>query len=283
MARGLKRVLKLLAVLVPILPVILVVNQGSLAGENHNHFIHDRIAPVPALIAETAAQNAALTPIKDVNTIVNRAVASVSAAPAGAPSDVGQWSQVYNWPLVAVHTALLPDQKVLMWDAWEFGASPSARLWDPATQSFTSVPNTTSGLFCAGQVMLPDGRQLVTGGHNGASYGINHTNIFDWQSDSWSRISNMAFDRWYPTSISLGDGRQFVLGGQADPDTYVHIPEVFNPSNNTWATLNSASIPVGNYPFIFLTPNGKVFNIVDDTGHSALLDVNNQTWTNTSV
>jgi hypothetical protein len=42
-----------------VLPAVFVFNQGILADENHNHFIHDYIQPIPAIIAETAAKAAA--------------------------------------------------------------------------------------------------------------------------------------------------------------------------------------------------------------------------------
>nr|MBA3873223.1 DUF1929 domain-containing protein [Anaerolineae bacterium] len=276
-----KRVQKLLLILLPVIVFFPLIRQDPVDATEHQHpYIHDHIAAVPAAIQAFAEQQGKASSLDFSSSKGASGIDSVSAAPSSAPSDVGQWTQVYQWPLVAVHTALLPDQKVLMWDAWEFGASPSARLWDPATQTFTSVPNTTSGLFCAGQVMLPDGRQLVSGGHNGSAYGINHTNIFDWVSHTWSRVTNMNFDRWYPSTITLGDGRAFVFGGQADPNTYDHIPEVYDAAANTWTRLDNASRPVGNYPYIFQAPNGKVFNIVDDNGYSAYLDVASQTWTN---
>jgi hypothetical protein len=279
-AYTLSRLFKLLMVALPVLPVLVIVNQSTVAGENHEHFFHERIPLVPALIAEAAAKSASLAPKESLISFVSRAVASVSAAQADDPSLVGQWSAIQDWPLVAVHTALLPDEKVLMFDAWEPNGAPSARLWNPYTGDFTSVPNTTSGLFCAGQVMLPDGRQLVSGGfENSGGDGIADTNIFNWKSDSWTRVNDMNFERWYPTTIMLGDGRILVLGGQPNDGSFIHIPEVFDPSTNRWTRLNSATIPVGNYPFIFLMPNGKVFNIFDDDGNSSILNVNSQTWT----
>ena len=97
---------------------------------------------------------------------------AVLAAASAAPDAVGQWSPVLNWPLVAVHMARLPTGDVLMWDAWEYGQTPSTRLWSPITQTFVGVPNPYSAMFCAAQTMLSDGRQIVVGGHNGAEIGI---------------------------------------------------------------------------------------------------------------
>src|SRR5919197_685589 len=77
-----------------------------------------------------------------------------AAAAAALPSDVGEWGPVLTWPLVAVHSILQPSGSVLVWDG--FGNGPnSQRLWDPATGTFTAVPNA-SNLFCGGQLALAD-------------------------------------------------------------------------------------------------------------------------------
>ncbi len=271
----LRRFLKLLAAIIPVALLVLVVRPGE-GAPDHSGFIHDHIQPVPASIAANAA-NTALMSAAAANA-AGPFVASVNAAPAAAPSDVGQWAAPTNWPLVAVHAALLPDGDVLMYDAWEYGAAPSARLWNPNTLNFTSVPNVTSGIFCAGQAMLPDGRQLVSGGHQGSGSGINHTNVFNWQNNTWARLADMNYDRWYPSTISLMDGRVLALGGEATSGTFVHVPEIYNPALNTWTNMISATVPVGNYPFIFSLPNGKVFLVSDELGNSRLLDVNTQSW-----
>jgi hypothetical protein len=269
MFRHLSRVLKTFVILLPLFLFILSLNTtNTSAVQDHSHLYHDFIPPVPQAILD----NASRTGLKDM--VSGLPVRSVSAAPA----DAGQWSQVYNWPLVSVHSALMPDGKVLSFDAWEYGASPSARLWDPNTMGFTSVPNLTSGLFCAGQMMLPDGRQLVVGGHQAADTGIKHTNIFDWRTQSWKRVADMTYDRWYPSTIELPDGRGLAVGGEISLGVFATIPEVYDASKNTWTQLPSADVNVGNYPGIFVAPNGKVFLIRDEDGYSRYLDVNAETW-----
>src|SRR5574337_304215 len=138
---------------------------------------------------------------------------AASAALGSTPDVVGQWGSLLSWPLVAVHGALLNTGQVLMWDAWEFGSTPSARLWDPNTGTFTGVPDAYSATFCAGQVALADGRELVAGGHNGGGIGIVNTVIFDPLVNSWTRVADMNLARWYPTTTALSDGRVLVLGG----------------------------------------------------------------------
>gem|GEM_PF-4532072 len=63
--------------------------------------------------------------------------------PQVLPALGGSWSAVYDWPLVAVHAALLANGKVLAWDATPDDADDDPHttdnyttrvtLWDPVT------------------------------------------------------------------------------------------------------------------------------------------------------
>lgn len=191
----------------------------------------------------------------------------------------GQWSPVLSWPLVAVHMAMLPDGKVLVWDAWETNVTTSARLWDPVSQAFSGVSNQFSSIFCSGQAMLADGRQLVVGGFVAADYGIKDTNIFNPVTDSWTRVADMAYPRWYPTAVTLSDGKVLVLGGEATPGTYSDIPEVYNPATNSWTGWATARLNVGEYPPTYTLPNGKVFMLSGADDKTRTLDLGTQSWT----
>jgi hypothetical protein len=196
---------------------------------------------------------------------------------SGSSATVGEWSDVMTWPLVAVHMALLPTSEVIMWDAWEVGAAPSARLWNPVTQQFTGVPNQTSGLFCAGQTMLGDGRQLVIGGHSASGKGIKDTNLFDPATRTWSRISDMHYARWYPSATTLSDGRILAMGGEIDSGVFAEIPEIYDPETNIWTQLPNAQWPgIENYPQTYLVPTGEVF--VTTGVDTRLFDVDTQTY-----
>src|SRR5579885_298837 len=72
------------------------------------------------------------------------------------PSQVGQWSSPFSWPNVSVNTVLLPTGKVLT-----FQDNQTPTLWDPATNTFKSVPLNGNNIFCAGHAVLADGRVLV--------------------------------------------------------------------------------------------------------------------------
>ncbi|MGH9185612.1 MAG: hypothetical protein ACRD0U_07345, partial [Acidimicrobiales bacterium] len=122
-----------------------------------------------------------------------------TTAPASA---VGRWAPPVNLPIVAVHATLTGTGKVLMWDGWE--TPTPARVWDPVSQTSTTV-TSASGLFCAAQSHLADGRILVAGGHDhgAADTGIKDASIFDPATNAWTRVADMQFARWYPSATTL--------------------------------------------------------------------------------
>jgi hypothetical protein len=79
-----------------------------------------------------------------------------------------------SWPMPPIHLNLLPGGKLLFWardkssdgTGYDIQGCTTARVWDPFYRTFTNVDNTRTNLFCGGHSFLPDGRLLVTGGHN---------------------------------------------------------------------------------------------------------------------
>jgi hypothetical protein len=191
---------------------------------------------------------------------------------------IGQWSPLLDWPLVAVHMALMPTGEVLVWDGWELAPNVHARIWNPTSQTFTAVTNRFSSIFCSGQAMLADGRQLVVGGFATSENGIKDANIFNPATGSWTRVADMHHARWYPSATTLSDGRVLVLGGAINPGVYADIPEVYDPTTNTWTELTAARLNVGEYPLTYLLPDGKVFVVAGTDGRSRTIDVATQQW-----
>jgi hypothetical protein len=204
---------------------------------------------------------------------------AVGGPPPPPPSQVGQWSGPFDWPIVSVHMALLPTGRVLASDGQTAGND--ARVWDPATNSFSAVP-VSDNIFCNGAAALGDGRILVAGGHISGHTGLNHTNLFDPFSQTWSRGPAMSFGRWYPTVTALSDGRMLVTSGETTCDGCIaNTPEVYNPVTNSWTKLTNASLNVPYYPHMFVLPDGRVVNT--STGEAPVptrvLDLQTQTVT----
>ena len=79
------------------------------------------------------------------------------AQPVVSPAQGGLWSEVEPWPVVAVHAALLPNGKVLAWDATPDDADDDPHttdnfttrvtLWDPRTGLHVETNNDTDTDF----------------------------------------------------------------------------------------------------------------------------------------
>ena len=181
----------------------------------------------------------------------------------------GNWGEVIDMPNIAVAAAQLPDGEIVTWSSWDRN-----RFGGNNPQTYTSVFNTSTqrvqeflitqtqhDMFCPGTVMLPDGRILVNGG--GST--VTSTSVYDFRTDTWSRVENMNMRRWYNTSTTLGDGRVLTWGGNA-PDGHTGNAEVYEDGVG-WTTIQNMNINIyagtGDqtswHPQMFQAPNGKVF------------------------
>lgn len=204
----------------------------------------------------------------------------VSVSNTDPAAEIGQWSAVMNWPLVAVHSTLLHTREVLVWDAWEVEAA--AKVWNPATNTFTSVP-VQSGLFCSAHSQLADGRVLVVGGHTPTGGGIPDVNVFDPRVRTWARPPDMSFARWYPSSTTLGDGRVLTVSGTISGVTWADTPEIYDPATNAWSAvtqINTGDMHDTEYPLSFMLPDGRIAVVSASLGTVRLLDLDSHTWVN---
>jgi hypothetical protein len=216
-------------------------------------------------------------------------VVEASAPPITDPSIVGQWAGPFSWPLVSIHSILLPTGKVLLYD--DHTSSAGVQIWDPVTGTLTSKPYNANNLFCSGHTLLTNGKVLVAGGHVGAYVGLNDSTLFDAASQTWTPGADMAYARWYPTVVVLPDGKAIVVSGAIDCFTCSQpggshpgialIPEVYDPPNDTWSPLPGASISLPLYPHLFVLPDGRVLatGSQEDPIPTWALDVATQSWT----
>jgi hypothetical protein len=193
------------------------------------------------------------------------------------PSVVGQWSSVFNLPAVAVDLILLQNNKVLFYQD-----GSTATVWDYVQNTFTSVPYSAN-LFCSGHALLADGRVMVVGGYGGSNntIGITNAEIFDPVANSWTKVPDMQYRRWYPTATTLSDGRILVTAGwQTSAHTNAGISEIYDPVSNSWTSLTNANNPFETYPFLYLLPDGRVLHIggSEYATDTDVLDLNTDTW-----
>lgn len=175
-----------------------------------------------------------------------------------------------------------------------------------------TIENTYSNLFCSGHSFLPDGRLFVTGGHKrpanpgnkgGEGYGEPKLNIFDYRTNTWTKPMRqttdgpqpltMAKGRWYPFNLTLASGETIIVSGSfatsngtSDGNrTKNTIPEIFDLNGGLRQAAEDMTIFSGrynsNYPYIFLAPDGRVFQAYapDLDNSSRFLNLSTNTWT----
>ncbi len=178
--------------------------------------------------------------------------------------------------ILAVHSAVFPSGRVLLFGGSEHNHEPKAtrnvnasRLYDPVSNTFTNVGSPNFDLFCCGHAMMADGRLIAAGGtvdypvdqvvspgdtfNSNLWKGARGAAIFDDAVQSWTTVSSMAGQRWYPSLVTLSDGR-VVVGGGSDA-TGATYWEAYDPATGNWTTIPNYSN--GNlYPRLLVVPGG---------------------------
>ncbi|HWZ42268.1 MAG TPA: Ig-like domain-containing protein [Candidatus Saccharimonadales bacterium] len=214
--------------------------------------------------------------------IATSAPVTVTVANTFDPTQAGQWTAPFNWPIVAINLAVLKTGEVISWDGPPANGGSSVTLWNPSGGTFSSVPNSASNMFCDGQTFLNDGRMLTAGGHADWGVGIRNSDIYDPVTRLWTSMAPMNFPRWYPTLTTLPDGRVLAVSGsdrcEACP---VPTPEIFDPRTNTWTAFPNAPLSLPLYPFMFVLPDGRVLEAgsVSGTAVTEALDLSKMQWT----
>jgi hypothetical protein len=207
---------------------------------------------------------------------VTRSTAQSEAAAqavAGNEGDVGQWGPLIDWPVVAIHDALLPNGKVVAWDTsnnndlcnttplpWSCSYTKTtdhtftrATVYDPATGTQTAAWVQGHNIFCAGLAHLTDGRLFTAGGNaDPQSNGIVNTYTFNFANNAWTLGADMQYPRWYPTVTALTNGDMLITGGRP------WLPEV-RATDGSLRTVSEAWMDLPLYPWMDVAPDGRVF------------------------
>ena len=208
----------------------------------------------------------------------------------------GEWGPVLSWPIIPLHSVVLPDGKVLSFGSTEQGMQGGQfvyDLWDPETGVHRTLPNTTgTNIFCSNMAIDPKtGNVIIMGGdHNGeegygALTGRQDVLVFDYEkqeirdAEDGDANFDLAYGRYYGTTVTLSNGEILMVGGRDERYETPTIAEVYNhetgirqltgaempdlKANPDGSTMTSTD---GNYwyPHAFATSKGDVFIIEAD-------------------
>ncbi|MGQ0621998.1 MAG: PA14 domain-containing protein [Panacagrimonas sp.] len=166
--------------------------------------------------------------------------AATPSEPIPADADVnGMWSSVKEWPLIPIHTVLLPDGRVLAYGARRGQAQQSGLfdydIWMPsrgfgADSHLTLRNDTAVDLFCSAQLVLPQqgAGVVIVGGDtwlpddpanpegtgDDDNYGNDATTVFSYADNSLTRTQNLQRKRYYATATTLLNGEIYIQGGR---------------------------------------------------------------------
>lgn len=116
----------------------------------------------------------------------------------------------------------------------------TAELFDPATQTFTSVTAAmASPRGGHASVLLNDGKVLVMGGYNNDCASLNSAEVFDPSTQLFTAVaSTMATGRSELEAISLANGMVLLTGGGSCDSTF-DTAELFDPATQSFTAISA--------------------------------------------
>ncbi|KAL4566411.1 hypothetical protein LXL04_030526 [Taraxacum kok-saghyz] len=208
----------------------------------------------------------------------------------------GTWSLLHQTiGISAMHMQLLPNDRVIIYDRTDTGASkiplPNGKCrqdnydltlkkdctahsieYDVASNSIRPLMVLTD-TWCSSGALMPDGSLVQSGGYNDGDHVVR---VFRSSCDKcdWVEIrSGLVERRWYATNHILPDGRQIVVGGrqQYNYEFYPKTPTTQKTYSLPFLLQTNVRYSEDNlYPFVLLVPDGHLFVYAND--HAILLD-----------
>lgn len=134
--------------------------------------------------------------------------------------------------------------------------SNSAEIYDPWTNSWVYAESTMLGERKSHVAsLLPNGKVLVAGGTADSGASVASAELYDPESDTWSRTIWMSADRADFTATTLKDGRIFVVGGCGSA---CHAPvEFYDPQFQTWKRVQDLNTTRRSHTATLL-PDGRM-------------------------
>jgi hypothetical protein len=134
---------------------------------------------------------------------------------------------------------LLMDGRILIsgggWGDW--GGEPKAEMVDPKNEKVRTLESTLSApISNATTLTLRDGRILMMGGDTDFETGLQTTEFFRPDNETFTRGPDMWVGRTGHSATQLADGRILIVGGE-QLDAPVDSMEVFDPDTQSFHLL----------------------------------------------
>jgi len=261
---------------------------GRIEAVDAGGYVHLASAPIFALDAKQQRRDLAVSVERvgsswRVHTLLDSGGLVYPIAVDPGWSATGTMKSPRYRPTVTV----LPSGKVL---AVGGGASSitdfvsSAEIYDPATNTWTSISSMKEARRDHAAVLLSGGKVLIAGGRN-ATPRLSTVEIFDPASGTWSSKAAMNSPRGTPGGAAFGADSAVVVGGN-DPIGSGKPAEFYNAGSDTWtSTPFASSLPIErDYPGVTVLASGKAFFTGGMNGFSAIdtgdiYDGPTNTWT----
>jgi hypothetical protein len=193
----------------------------------------------------------------------------------------GSWRYLPDAPVLAIHAALLRNNKILVASGSQYNCClttgldntylyslPTSSTDNGSWTKIASPYGNSKDVFCAGHAHDSLGRVGFYGGNKGfgksTQFGIADTARFDPGAGAWSGLAGSPA-MWYPT-LSLGkltggewDLFLFLGRGQKDSATNPSIVYHLPPQSASWISTGKKIQTTSPYPRTLLMPNGKIF------------------------
>jgi hypothetical protein len=182
---------------------------------------------------------------------------TLQSSPTPAPQSSLPAHMTFAW---GATTTLLADGRVLIAGGASYQAEfmlggvgypekytyfDSARLYDPATRTFTPTGSMTTARGFHSATLLSDGRVLITGGSDTFGHSLASAELYDPGTGTFSTTGSMATTGdGGVTAVRLLDGRVLVAGGVGGPEATAW-GGIYNPSSGTFSPVPSMPLGVG--------------------------------------
>jgi serpin B len=189
----------------------------------------------------------------------------------------GTWAPTgsLNAPRTDFAAVALPDGRALLTGGLTsaepaegvFGAYSSAKLYDAASGTWSPTGLMGTARTEPAVALLPDGTVLVAGGAYVDDQGVRalrSAEIFDPETDAWSRTGDMQVARRGAQAVTLADGRVLVVGGSSTGRrlyfdyTLVPSAEIYDPSTGTWSPAGGLEAPREGFILVPLPDGGAL-------------------------